>query len=48
MGNMFQLYLDFATDFRKPRSVDSTRGLHPKLQSFDSWLQANKAKIPLG
>jgi uncharacterized protein YbjT (DUF2867 family) len=48
LGNMFQFYRDFATDFRKPRSVDSTRGLHPKLQSFDSWLQANKAKIPLG
>jgi len=48
LGNMFQFYRDFATDFRKPRGVEATRQLHPGLKSFETWLQANKEKIPLG
>ena len=48
LGNMFQFYRDFATDFRKPRGVEATRALNPKLQSFEAWLAANREKIPLG
>ena len=48
LGNMFQFYRDFATDFRKPRGVEATRALNPKLQSFETWLAANREKIPLG
>jgi uncharacterized protein YbjT (DUF2867 family) len=48
LGNMFQFYRDFATDFRKPRSVEATRALYPGLKSFEAWLEENKGKIPLG
>jgi hypothetical protein len=29
------------------RSVDVARSLNPSLQTFDQWLAANKARIPL-
>jgi len=47
LGNMFQFYRDFNDDFVKARSVDRTRKLNPKLQSFQQWLDANARKIPM-
>jgi uncharacterized protein YbjT (DUF2867 family) len=47
LGNMFQFKRDFSDDFRRPRDVEETRRLNPKLQSFDKWLEKNKAKVPV-
>ena len=47
LGNMFQYYRDFETDFRTPRDVEATRKLNPRLKSFKDWLQQNASKIPL-
>ena len=47
LGNMFQYKRDFNEDFRRPRSVEGSRGLNPALQSFDQWLAANRAAIPI-
>ena len=47
MGNMFQFKRDFADDYRGARSVDETRRLDPELQTFDTWLERNKDRIPL-
>ncbi|MBA3673045.1 MAG: NmrA family NAD(P)-binding protein [Gemmatimonadaceae bacterium] len=48
IGNMFQFKRDFTREFRQPRDVAFTRSLNPALQDFDTWLAANKDKIPLG
>jgi uncharacterized protein YbjT (DUF2867 family) len=48
LGNMFQFYRDFNDDFIAARSLEKTRKLNPKLQSFDQWLAANKKAVPLG
>jgi hypothetical protein len=45
---MFQFYRDFNDDFIAARSLEKTRKLNPKLQSFDQWLAANKKAVPLG
>ena len=47
LGNMFQFKCEFNEYFTGMRSVESTRELHPNLQSFAQWLAANKASIPL-
>ena len=47
MGNMFQVYRDFETEFLAPRSADTARSLNPELQTFDQWLARNKGRIPL-
>ncbi len=47
MGNMFQFKRDFNAEFCKPRDPAFARSLNPALQSFDQWLAANAAKIPL-
>ncbi len=46
MGNMFQIYRDFEKEVIGARSVDAARSLNPALQSFDQWVETNKAKIP--
>ncbi len=48
LGNMFQFKCEFSEYFTGIRSVERTRELHPNLQSFEQWLAANKASIPLG
>lgn len=45
LGNMFQFYRDFESDFRKPRDVEYARELNPQLQDFATWLAANKSAI---
>jgi uncharacterized protein YbjT (DUF2867 family) len=48
LGNMFQFKRDFNGDFCAARSVERTRLLNPRLQSFSQWLVANATRIPLG
>jgi uncharacterized protein YbjT (DUF2867 family) len=47
LGNMFQFKHDFNEEFCAARSVETSRSLNPRLMSFDDWLSANVAKIPL-
>jgi uncharacterized protein YbjT (DUF2867 family) len=48
LGNMFQFKRDFEKDFCGARSVEFSRSLNPALQDFDTWLDRNKSRIPLG
>ena len=45
LGNMFQFKRDFAKDYCGARSVELSRELNPRLQSFDDWLEANRARL---
>jgi uncharacterized protein YbjT (DUF2867 family) len=47
MGNMFQFKRDFEADYVAARSIEFSRRINPELQTFDTWLQANKTQIPL-
>jgi uncharacterized protein YbjT (DUF2867 family) len=47
IGNMFQFKRDFDTDFQRPRNVEFSRSLNPNLQTFETWLNANKSRIEL-
>jgi uncharacterized protein YbjT (DUF2867 family) len=47
MGNMFQVYDEFAAEIGGARSVDETRRLNPALQDFRTWLERNKDRIPI-
>jgi uncharacterized protein YbjT (DUF2867 family) len=47
LGNMFQLYRDFAEECNSVRNVQFSRELNPELQSFDMWLAENAKRIPL-
>jgi hypothetical protein len=47
LGNMFQFKRDFNADFCAARSVERSRALNPRLQTFAQWLEANAARIPL-
>ncbi len=46
LGNMFQFKRDFEPEFRGRRDLHATRALYPGIQSFESWLVENAAKIP--
>ncbi|MET0211335.1 MAG: NmrA/HSCARG family protein [Burkholderiaceae bacterium] len=48
LGNMFQYKRDFETEFCAARSVETSRALNPKLQSFVEWLKSNKDRITIG
>jgi uncharacterized protein YbjT (DUF2867 family) len=47
LGNMFQFKRDFNDYYCGARDPGFSRSLHPQLQTFDVWLAANKAQIPL-
>ena len=47
MGNMFQADRDFEKQMLANRSIEETRRLNPSLQTFDQFVQNNKAKIPV-
>jgi uncharacterized protein YbjT (DUF2867 family) len=47
MGNMYQFKAEFEKDYCKSRDIGITKALNPSLQSFNSWLEKNKSKIPL-
>ena len=47
LGNMFQYKHDFEKEFCAPRDVAFSKELNPELQSFATFLQKNKSRIPL-
>ena len=47
LGNMFQFKRDFNDYYVGARDVEEARALNPALQTFDSWLDRNKERIPL-
>jgi hypothetical protein len=47
MGNMFQVYRDFENQVVGARSVADTRRLDPDLQTFEQWVHAHKADLPV-
>jgi len=47
LGNMFQFKRDFATQFCAARNLAESRALNPALQTFDTWLERNKNRIPI-
>jgi uncharacterized protein YbjT (DUF2867 family) len=47
LGNMFQVKRDFNERFCAARSVEFSRSLNPRLQTFAQWLERNAARIPL-
>lgn len=47
MGNMYQFKAEFEKDYCQSRSVELARTLNPSLQTFSTWLEKNKNKIPL-
>lgn len=47
MGNMYQVYRDFAGPFLAARDLDATRALNPDLQDFPTWVARNKDRIPI-
>jgi uncharacterized protein YbjT (DUF2867 family) len=48
LGNMFQYKRDFEQEFCTARSLQLSRALNPELQTFETWLARNKARIPVG
>ena len=48
IGNMFQFQGDFQKEFLASRDPILSKSLNPELQSFDTWLAQNAARIPLG
>jgi uncharacterized protein YbjT (DUF2867 family) len=47
MGNMYQFKAEFEKDYCQSRSVELAKTLNPSLQTFTTWLEKNKNKIPL-
>ena len=47
LGNMFQFKHDFNDYYCGARSLDFSRSLNPELQTFGTWLERNKGRIPL-
>jgi uncharacterized protein YbjT (DUF2867 family) len=47
LGNMFQIYRDFATEVNAMRDVERSRSFAPKLQNFQQWLQHHASEIQL-
>jgi uncharacterized protein YbjT (DUF2867 family) len=45
LGNMFQFKHDFQEDFVGRRDLGFSRSLNPDLQTFETWLEANKDRI---
>jgi uncharacterized protein YbjT (DUF2867 family) len=48
LGNMFQFKRDFEEYFCGARNLRFSRSINPALQTFETWLAANKDQIPLG
>ena len=47
LGNMYQFNIEFAEDFTAQRNIEDTRKLNPELQNLETWVAANKDRIPL-
>lgn len=48
LGNMFQFKRDFEVQFCGARDIEHTREINPEVQSFDTWLEQNKAQLAPG
>jgi uncharacterized protein YbjT (DUF2867 family) len=48
LGNMFQYYVEFEKEFCESRDPRFSRALNPELKNFQTWLGANKSRIPVG
>jgi uncharacterized protein YbjT (DUF2867 family) len=48
LGNMFQVYVEFADHFARTRDVALSRELNPALQDYETWLSQHARQIPLG
>jgi uncharacterized protein YbjT (DUF2867 family) len=48
LGNMFQYKRDFNEAYCAARSLEVSRALNPRLQTFEQWLRANAGRIPIG
>lgn len=48
LGNMFQFKHDFNEEFCRARSIEVSRALNPRLQTFEQWLAAHAGEIPIG
>jgi hypothetical protein len=44
---MFQFNRDFSAEFCAARSLEVSRSLNPRLQTFAEWLVENKDRIPI-
>ena len=47
LGNMFQYYQEFGSEFSNARDIKYAKELNPSLQSFEMWLADNVKKIPI-
>jgi len=47
LGNMFQYYQEFETEFSDARDIRIAKELNPSLQSFEMWLAENGKRLPL-
>ena len=47
IGNMFQFQAILGDEFLRSRDPERARSLNPELLSFDAWLHANAARVPL-
>jgi hypothetical protein len=47
LGNMFQIYDEFAAPLNATRDVARSKALNPALQDFSTWLAGNASRIPL-
>ncbi len=47
LGNMFQVYDEFAEEMNNLRDVKESKQLNPELKNFSQWLAINAKKIPL-
>jgi uncharacterized protein YbjT (DUF2867 family) len=47
MGNMYQFQAIAGEEFLAMRSADTARALYPGLHTFDAWLTAHAAQLPL-
>ena len=47
LGNMFQYYQEFETEFADARDIKIARELNPSLHTFEMWLAENAKRIPL-
>jgi hypothetical protein len=48
LGNMFQFNHDFSDQFCAARSIEFSRSLNPRLQTFAQWLGRHVREIPVG
>jgi uncharacterized protein YbjT (DUF2867 family) len=47
LGNMFQIYDEFAKELNKTRDVGFSKELNPELMNFEQWLNKYKSQIPI-